>query len=88
MIPRHFYAPLQQNTFFTVKGFKMGAPSPELIWPQPEADHSLPSSAKVKNARSYTSTPPHVFMLWCYNEHRDNFTFYISDEIQITISVL
>lgn len=56
MILSHSYAPLLQNTFFTVMGFKMGAPSPELKWPQPDADHSLPSSAKVKNARSYT--PP------------------------------
>jgi hypothetical protein len=28
-----------------------------------EADHSLPSSAKVKNAWSYTSTPP-VCLTW------------------------
>jgi hypothetical protein len=27
-------------------------------WPGHEADHSPPSSAKVKNAWSYTSTPP------------------------------
>jgi hypothetical protein len=26
-------------------------------WPRREADHLLPSSAEVKNARSYTSTP-------------------------------
>jgi hypothetical protein len=30
-----------------------------------EADHSLPSSAEVKNARSYTSTPQYVFVAWC-----------------------
>jgi len=29
-----------------------------------ESDHSLPSSAKVKNARSCTSTPQYVFMAW------------------------
>jgi hypothetical protein len=29
-----------------------------------EADHSPPSSAKVKNAWNYTSTPPHTFS-WC-----------------------
>jgi hypothetical protein len=27
-------------------------------WPGCEADHSPPSSAEVKNAWSYTSTPP------------------------------
>jgi hypothetical protein len=30
-----------------------------------EADHSLPSSAKVKNSWSYTSTPRCVLMAWC-----------------------
>jgi hypothetical protein len=30
-----------------------------------EADHSPPSSAKVKNAWSYTSTPQYAFMVWC-----------------------
>jgi hypothetical protein len=38
-----------------------------------EADHSLPSSAEVKNARRYTSTPPYVFVAWCLVKHRDNF---------------
>jgi hypothetical protein len=32
--------------------------------PGREADHSSPSSAKVKNAWSYTSIPPCVFMAW------------------------
>jgi hypothetical protein len=31
---------------------------PGVEWPGHEADHSPPSSAKVKNAWSYTSTPP------------------------------
>jgi hypothetical protein len=30
-----------------------------------EADHSSPSSAKVKNAWSYTSTPQYAFIAWC-----------------------
>jgi hypothetical protein len=42
-----------------------------------EADHSPPSSAEVKNAWSYTSTPQYVFMKWCLVKHRDNFTFYL-----------
>jgi hypothetical protein len=29
-----------------------------------EADHTHPSSAKVKKAWSYTSTPQHTFMAW------------------------
>jgi hypothetical protein len=43
--------------------------------PRREADHSLPSSAEVKNAWSYTSTPQYVLMAWCLVKHRDNFTF-------------
>jgi hypothetical protein len=31
-------------------------------WPRREADHSPPSSAEVKNAWSYTSTPQYAFM--------------------------
>jgi hypothetical protein len=41
--------------------------------PGREADHSPPSSAEVKNARSYTSIPP--LRLHGVVEHRDNFTF-------------
>jgi hypothetical protein len=63
-----------------------GAPNPEIKRPGREADHSPPSSAEVKNAWSYTSTPQHVFIVWCLIKqnvrlhgmvfkHRDNFTF-------------
>jgi hypothetical protein len=38
-----------------------------------EADfHLVPKS---KNAWSYTSALPYVFMAWCLVKHRDNFTF-------------
>jgi hypothetical protein len=40
-----------------------------------EADHSPPSSATVKNAWIYTSTPPYIFMAGCLVKHRDKFTF-------------
>jgi len=40
--------------------------------PGRKADHSLSSSAKDNNARSYTSTPPYVFMMWHLVKHRDN----------------
>jgi len=33
--------------------------------PGHEADHSLPSSAEVKIAWSYTSAPQYAFMAWC-----------------------
>jgi hypothetical protein len=45
--------------------------------PVHEADHSPPSSAEVKNAWSYTSTPPirlHSVVL-SKKKHRDNFAF-------------
>jgi hypothetical protein len=40
-----------------------------------EVDFSPPSSAEVKNAWSYTSPPPYVFMAWYLVKPRDNFTF-------------
>jgi hypothetical protein len=42
--------------------------------PEHEADHSPQSSAEVKNAWNYTSTPQCVFMAWCLVKDRD-FTF-------------
>jgi hypothetical protein len=36
-----------------------------VIWPEREADHSLPDSAEVKKMWIYTSTPPYAFMAWC-----------------------
>jgi len=39
-----------------------------------EAHHSPPYSSKVKNAWSYTSNSPYIFMAWCLIKHRDNFT--------------
>jgi hypothetical protein len=43
--------------------------------PGHEAGHSAPSSAEVKNAWSYTSTPQYALMACCLVKHRDNFTF-------------
>jgi hypothetical protein len=80
----HLYSKI---IFFTVKGFEMGAPSPGVKWPQSEADHSSQSNAKVDNARGYASTPPYVFTACCFIEHRARFTFYISGDIQVTISI-
>jgi len=42
-----------------------------------EVDHSPLPWAKVKNVWSYTSTPPHVFMMCCLVKHRDNFIIRI-----------
>jgi hypothetical protein len=40
-----------------------------------EADHSPPSSSKVKNEWSYTSTPQYGLLAWCSVSDRSNFTF-------------
>jgi hypothetical protein len=39
-----------------------------------EVNHTPPSSVEVKNTRSFTSTPPYVFMAWYLVKQRDNFT--------------
>jgi hypothetical protein len=79
------------------------SPHPDRLWGPPitnpkntgnsypgfgrEGDHSPPSSAEAKNALSYTSTPPHIFMawwlvkyrtlfmVWYLVKHRDSFSF-------------
>jgi len=48
----------------------MGAISPGVKRPGSRAEHSLLSSAEVKNA--WVSS--YVFMVWCLIKHRDNFT--------------
>jgi len=42
--------------------------------PEREPDHSLPFSAKLKNAWSYTSTPQYAFMAWCSVKAQGKFT--------------
>jgi hypothetical protein len=53
-----------------VKVWVPGALSLGVKRPEREADHSPPSSAEVKNAGSYTSTPQYVFMAWCLVKYR------------------
>jgi len=55
----------------------LGILSPRVKWPRHEADHSPPSSTKVKNMLRYTSIPPYTFRVWCLAKHRDNFTFTV-----------
>jgi hypothetical protein len=45
--------------------------------PVRKADHSPPSSAEVKNTRSYTSSTAYSLMVWCLVKHRD-FTFTLT----------
>jgi hypothetical protein len=44
-------------------------------WPGREANQSPPFNAEIKNACSYTSTVPYIFMKWCLIKHRYNFAF-------------
>jgi hypothetical protein len=46
---------------FLFNGYQ-GAFLPEVKWLVIEANHSSPSTAEVKNAWSYTSTPPYAFI--------------------------
>jgi hypothetical protein len=54
-----------------------GGPFPGVKRPGRETDHSSPSSTEVWNARSYTSTPPYVFMACYLVKQRDNLSFTI-----------
>jgi hypothetical protein len=61
----HGYEPLGsiKGLYQTPIQWILGALSPEVKRPGREADHSPPSSAQVKNAWNYTSTPNTP--LWC-----------------------
>jgi hypothetical protein len=56
--------------------------SPGIKRPGREADHSTPSGPEVKNAWSYSSTPPNVFMTWCSIKHRISLNDVVLDEAQ------
>jgi hypothetical protein len=50
---------------------------PPVLWLSPgvkhighEADCSHPSGVKVKNAWSYTSALPYIFMVWCLVKYK------------------
>jgi len=53
----------------------IGRLSPGVKQPGSGADHSPSSSAEIKSAWDYISTPPYVFMAWCSVKQRDNFIF-------------
>jgi hypothetical protein len=64
-----------------------GALPLEVKRPVREADRSPPSSAKVKNAWSYTSTPPCVFMAWYLLKRWDNFAFTLPSGLHTEVKV-
>jgi len=59
-VSRPALGPTHPPIQWVLKGSFPGVRQPDL-----EADHSPPSSAAVKNAWSYTSTPQYVFMALC-----------------------
>jgi hypothetical protein len=56
-----------------------GALSLGIKRPGREADHSPPSSAKVKNAWSYTSAPRYALMAWCSVKARGQLYLYLME---------
>jgi len=64
--------------------------TPRANLPGCKDDHSLPSGAEVRNAWSYTSTPPQVFMSWCLVKYWYNFTFStcIADIVKYAVKQL
>jgi len=58
-----------------------GGSFPGIMWPGREADHFRPSNAEVKNAWSYTFTPPYLFMAWCLVKYRGNFTLPLQAQL-------
>jgi hypothetical protein len=54
---------------FTTASRTALGPFPGVKRPAREANHSPQSSAEVKKAWSYTSTPQYVFIAWCLFKH-------------------
>lgn len=62
-------------------------------WPPREANHSLPPSAKITNARTNASTPPYASMAWCfitgakkYFHYNTNFLLALHPDFSLAIS--
>jgi hypothetical protein len=47
----------------------------ELKRPERETQYLPPPNVEFKNARSYISTSPYVFIVWYLIKHRDKFKF-------------
>jgi hypothetical protein len=66
----NFLFTTQPSIKWVLEAFSLGVKRPGS-----EADHSLPSSAKIKKACSYTSIPNTPSWHGTQLKHRDNFTF-------------
>jgi hypothetical protein len=62
-----------------------GAVSVGVKRPGREADDSLPSSAEVKNAWSYTFTPQYVFMAWCSVKVQGHIYLYLNKVLYLIV---
>jgi hypothetical protein len=83
--------------FTTASRTALGSTQPPFQWvpealslgekqPGRETDHLLPSSAEVKKAWSYTSTPQYVFVAWCLVKYRDNLPLPLYGELGNTVA--
>jgi len=66
-----------------------GAFTPEVRQPEREAGHSLPCSAEIKNAWSYTSTSRYVFTVWWLFKQRIyfyHFAIYLNTRKIVTFT--
>jgi len=61
--------------------------SPGVKWLGCEADDSPLTSAKVKNAWSYTSTSPYVYMVWCLVKHGNIYILSYESAVWVCFSV-
>jgi hypothetical protein len=68
--------PTQPPTQCVLRAFSLG-----IKWLRHEADHLLPSSAKVKNVWCYISTPSYIFMVLCLIKQGITFTLYRSPRL-------
>lgn len=55
----------------------LGALSPGVRWLRHELYHSIPFSDEVYKCLELYWTSPYMFMSWCVDRHRDNFTFHL-----------
>jgi len=69
---RH-HVPAGSGSFQSSVQWGTGTRSPRAKGCGREADHSHLSSIEVRNAQSYTSCHPYVFVAWCLVNHRDKF---------------
>jgi len=62
-----FLAGVGKGSFLLITMYR-----PMVKQPECEADNTHPSSAKVTNPWSYTSTPLYIFMVWYVVKHKNS----------------